>query len=287
MRRLVLILCVATVGLLASGAQAPATEPFFFLQFSDPQFGMFTADKDFAQETVNFEMAVETANRLRPAFVVVTGDLVNKPGDVAQIAEYRRIAARLDPKITLYDVAGNHDVENIPTPASVATYERTFGHDHYSFSYRTLAAIVLDSSLIHDPSGAPDLYQVQLDWMRGELARLGRSGAKHLVVFQHHPWFLTDAAEPDQYFNIPLERRAPHLALFHDAGVKYLFAGHYHRNALAEDGDIEMITTGPVGMPIGEGSQSGMRVVIVRDGGLTHRYYTLGELPNRIDLSVK
>ena len=48
---------------LAVGAQAPAPASFFFLQFSDPQFGMFTADKDFAQETVNFEMAIATANR--------------------------------------------------------------------------------------------------------------------------------------------------------------------------------------------------------------------------------
>ena len=82
------------------------TPPFFFLQFSDPQFGMFTADKDFAQETANFEMAIATANRLQPAFVVVTGDLVNKAGDAAQIAEYRRIARRLDPAIPLYNVAG-------------------------------------------------------------------------------------------------------------------------------------------------------------------------------------
>jgi hypothetical protein len=37
-------------------------------------------------------------------------------------------------------------------------------------------------------------------------------------------------------------------------------------------------------MPLGEGSQSGLRVVIVRDSGLTHRYYQLGELPNQIDL---
>jgi hypothetical protein len=56
------------------GAQAPAAPPFFFLQLSDPQFGMFTADKDFAQETANFEFAIATANRLKPAFVVVTGD---------------------------------------------------------------------------------------------------------------------------------------------------------------------------------------------------------------------
>lgn len=272
-------------GLLSLAAQTPPTPPFFFLQLSDTQFGMFTANEDFAQETANFEMAIAAANRLRPAFVVVTGDLVNRPGDAAQIAEYRRIAARLDPAIPLYDVAGNHDVENVPTPASVATYVERFGRDHYAFTYRTLAAVVLNSSLIHSPSGAPALYQAQSDWMREELARLRRSGARHLVVFQHHPWFLKDAAEPDQYFNIPLERRVPHLALFHEFGVTHLFSGHYHRNAVAADGALQMITTGAVGMPLGEGTQSGLRVVIVRDTGISHRFYALGELPNRIDLA--
>ena len=74
---------------LAFGAQAPAAESFFFLQFSDPQFGMFTADKDFPQETANFELAIATVNRWRPAFLVITGDLVNNAGDSAQVAEYR------------------------------------------------------------------------------------------------------------------------------------------------------------------------------------------------------
>ena len=39
-------------------------EPSFFIQMSDPQFGMFTANKDFAQETINFERAIDAANRL-------------------------------------------------------------------------------------------------------------------------------------------------------------------------------------------------------------------------------
>ena len=82
------------------------------------------------------KMAIATANRLKPAFVIVTGDLVNKAGDAAQIAEYRRIAARLNPAIPLYPVAGNHDLENTPTPDTVAAYEKTFGPDHYTFTYQ-------------------------------------------------------------------------------------------------------------------------------------------------------
>src|SRR5438876_8542112 len=99
---------------------AVAAEPFFFIQLSDPQFGMFTNDKDFAQETANFEFAVATVNRLKPAFVVITGDLVNKPGDAAQIAEFKRIAGKIDSRIPVYNVVGNHDIENVPTPATIS-----------------------------------------------------------------------------------------------------------------------------------------------------------------------
>ena len=38
-----------------------------FIQMSDPQFGMFTKDASFEHETVNFEFAIATANRLKPA----------------------------------------------------------------------------------------------------------------------------------------------------------------------------------------------------------------------------
>lgn len=53
---------------------------------------MISAYRDFAQEAANFEFAIATANRLKPRFVIVTGDLVNKPGDAAQTAEYLRIS---------------------------------------------------------------------------------------------------------------------------------------------------------------------------------------------------
>src|SRR5439155_9318850 len=110
---------------VAAGTAA-AAEPFFFIQLTDPQFGMFTDNADFRQETANFEFAVAAVNRLRPAFVVVTGDLVNKAGDAAQIAEYPPLVVRVDPAIPVYNVAGNHDVGNTPTPDSVAADTNKF-----------------------------------------------------------------------------------------------------------------------------------------------------------------
>ncbi|HEY0550024.1 MAG TPA: metallophosphoesterase, partial [Verrucomicrobiae bacterium] len=122
-----------TVLFLLLNFAARAAEPFFFIQLSDPQLGMFTGNKDFVQETANFEFVVATVNRLHPAFVVITGDLVNKPGDAAQIAEFRRIVGKIDAAIPVYNVAGNHDIENVPTPPTIAAYTNQFGNDRYTF----------------------------------------------------------------------------------------------------------------------------------------------------------
>ena len=64
----------------------------------------------------------------------------------------------------------------------------------------------------------------------------------------------------------------------HEYGVREVFAGHYHRNELGRDGDLEMVTTGPVGMPL-EGAKSGIRIVTVNGDGVTHKYYDFGDLP--------
>ena len=267
---------------LVSG-RAVADEPFFFIQLSDPQMGMFSDNRDFAQDAANFEFAVTAINRLRPAFVVITGDLVNKSGDAAQIAEYRRIAAKVDAAIPVYHIAGNHDVGNVPSSMGVANYVKIFGPDHYAFKHQGLVGLALNSSVIHTPQYATEELAAQERWLRAELGKAKADGARHIVVFQHHPWFLANATEPDQYFNIPLARRGSYLALFREFGVRYLFCGHYHRNAEGRDGEIQNITTGPVGKPLG-GAKSGLRVAIVRDEMIEHRYYELGELPVKIEL---
>src|SRR3954469_14224803 len=112
-----LFFCCA-VALIAAAQQS--TKSFLFLQMSDPQFGMYTKDRDFAQETANYEFAIATANRLKPRFMIVCGDLVNKAGDSSEIAEYRRVSGKLDKSIRLYHVAGNHDVGNEPKPETLA-----------------------------------------------------------------------------------------------------------------------------------------------------------------------
>ena len=264
-----LLLALALAGTLAAQT---------FIQMSDTQFGMYANDKDFAQETANFEFGVATANRLKPAFVVVTGDLVNKSGDAPQVAEYQRIAAKLDPKIKLFSVPGNHDVGNDPTTESLAQYREQFGADYYSFRVGDVAGIVLNSNLEKGTEHVPAEAAKMETWFRNELERVKLSGVKHIIVFQHISFFLKDANEEDQYSNIPKVVRERYLRYLHEYGVEHVFAGHYHHNELGRDGDLEMVTSGPVGMPL-EGGKSGLRVVTVKDGAVTHKFYDFGELP--------
>lgn len=274
--RFLLAACLIAPLLLAQ----PREDSFLFIQLADPQFGMYTKDMDFVQETANYEFAIATANRLKPRFVIVCGDLVNKPGDMAQIREYQRISAKLDPSIRMYHVAGNHDVENEPTLESLKFYREHFGKDYYGFREGSLYGIVLNSSLIHSPGKAPEELAKQDAWLKAELDKARSSGAQHIVIFQHHPFFLEQGSEADQYFNIPLVRRKPLMDAFRAAGVKYIFAGHYHRNSFGKDGEIEMVTTGPVGMPAGT-ARSGIRAVWVTPGALKHEYFEFGAVPNQ------
>jgi predicted phosphodiesterase len=267
-----LALCLAFAARL--GAQT-------FIQMSDPQFGMYAKDQGFAHETLNFDFAIATANRLKPAFVVITGDLINKAGDAAQAAEYKRIAAKLDPGIKLFNVAGNHDVQNEPTKASLAAYRERFGPDYYTFRIGDIAGFVLNSNLQKAPQNVPAEAADMESWLRGELAKAKSDGVKNLIVFQHIPYFLKFPEEADEYFNIPLETRRRYLKLFHEFGVRYVFTGHYHRNAGGTDGDLEMIVTGPVGMPLGE-ARSGLRIATVSGNTVSHRYYDFGELPDSL-----
>lgn len=269
--------------LISPGGFAQKNEPFFFIQMTDTQFGMFNEDKSFEKETENFEKAIAAANRLHPAFVVITGDLINKPADKAQLQEYKRIVAMLDPSIPIYHVAGNHDVTNDPKESDIANYRKELGKDFYVIKHHGMRGIVLNSLYFKSPAGVEKEAAAQEKWLSKQLKKARRSSAAPLLVFQHHSWFLTDPNEKDEYFNIPTVTREKHMALFKEYGVSHIFAGHYHRNAFGKSGDMEMVTTGPIGKPLGK-DPSGFRIVKVSSGRVTHQYYELDQVPEHVVL---
>lgn len=268
---------------LLSAVSVSAQEPWFFAIMADPQLGMYAKDQNFTQETANFEFAIANANRLRPKFVVVAGDLVNRRGDAQQIAEYKRLLQTFDPKIPVYSVPGNHDVGNVPTPADITAYRKAIGPDYYTFKTADILGIVLDSNLIRSPEGDPQDAKKQEEWLARTLQNAKSDTRRHILVFQHIPYFLKSADEKDQYFNIPQPARRKYLNMLESAGVRYVYAGHYHRNAIAKDGSLTQTVTGAVGMPLG-GSLSGFRIVTAHGKTLDSTWFCFGGIVNRMDL---
>ncbi|CAM9935602.1 unnamed protein product, partial [Phaeothamnion confervicola] len=96
------------------------TEPFFFVHMTDPQLGMAAAageteeEDGWEAEAERLRRAVVAVNRLRPRFIVVTGDLTqDRPGQPryeAQAAEARAIMARVSETIPVLYCPGNHDL---------------------------------------------------------------------------------------------------------------------------------------------------------------------------------
>jgi serine/threonine-protein phosphatase CPPED1 len=278
--RFLILFALLTLFIIPGTGQESST---CFIMLADPQFGMYTSDKDFVRETANYEFAVATVNRLKPSFVVVLGDLANKTGDPAEIKEFLRITKKIDPAIPVYLLAGNHDVGREPTPETLADFRRNFGRDYYSFRAGTVYGIILNSGLIIAPQKAQADYEAQNSWLKKELETAKASGAQQIIIFQHHPYFMETPDEPDRYGTVPLERRRPMLELFHRYGVHYVFAGHTHQNIYLKDGDLEMTTSGAVGMAF-DNEGSGIRLAIATPDGVRHRYFGFNKLPDALEI---
>ncbi len=270
-----LTLYFISLALVISGCSVNKTtgSAFQIIQMTDTQFGFYSNDQSYQQETANYTRAIKAANKIKPDFVIVTGDLVNKPFDKAQIAEYKRISSMLE-NIPVHHVPGNHDVGNEPDRIAILKYRQEFGMDYYSIRHKTLYAIVLNSLYLHKPGNIQALAAAQEKWLEEELSKAHAAGYQHKIIFLHHPLFLTSAHEADGYFTIPTATREKYLRLFSAFNISHVFAGHYHQNAFGKYGNLEMVTSGPVGKPLGEGF-SGYRVIRFSASGITHEFIPL------------
>ena len=161
-----------------------------------------------------------------------------------------------------------------------------FGDDYFSFWLGGVKIIAINSCLIKDATDAQQPAANQNVWIKGQLTSPETREARHVLVLQHHPWFLKQADEPNQYFNIELARRTPMLEALKRANVTAVFAGHYHRNAYGKDGELEMVINGPIGKPLGK-DPSGLRVVKVFADRIEHAYYPLDHAPETIELPAR
>lgn len=228
----------------------------------------------FEWDARNYRIAVAMANDLAPDLVVMGGDMVDDPFDPAQYDEVIRITKGLD--APMHWVAGNHDIgedTDHPTARSIANYRERFGDDHYTFEHKGASFIVVDTVVWAHAELVPEEWETQLGALKESLrAASDRDGPT--IVIGHHPLFLRDAQEADDFFNVPRIRRHPLLDLLADHDVTAFFCGHWHRNGGGVYRGVEVVVTGPVGFPLGD-DPSGIRIVDVAADGITHTYVPL------------
>jgi len=252
-------------------------QPWFFIQLTDPQFGMFEKNQGFEEETILYKKAVAAINQLKPDFVVITGDFVHNRNSKTEINEFKRITAKINSEIPVYYTPGNHDLGQIPDKQSLKEYHKNYGRDRFAFQHKGSAFIGFNSSLIKGRLEKSE--QKQYKWLAAKLKK--SRNADHIILFCHYPFFDKTVDEPETYGNIGPEYRKKYLSLFEANGVDALFFGHRHRNNLAVYGKMQLVTTSALGKPLGK-NPSGMRIVKIYEDRIEHEYYGLDDLPDSV-----
>ena len=280
---------------------------FLFIQMADPQFGMYEHFSKLTNKEIeyirnvkgmnildthnlsglnfeieNFNKAIDIANSIKPKFVIICGDMINSTEEYDQYQNFIKICNRLSEDIKIYFAPGNHDIDNQEiTKDSLKNYRKTFGNDQYYFDYDDYRFIVINSNITFNPYKIPDEWEKQLNFLKNTLKE--SKNIKNKVVFLHHPLFINSPYEENNFISIHKPHRNILLSLFDLYGVNAVFAGHWHRNSYAKYKNIEIITSGPVGYPLGK-DPSGIRILKANNTNLIHKYYPLDTLPHKFDL---
>ncbi len=268
-----LLVCALTVLLLVPAGTASAAETesqgFQFVQICDTQLGF--GEKGYEQDVESFRQAVRQVNAIKPAFVVICGDLVHTPEPQA-FADFKEVMARLE--VPCHCAPGNHDLGHPPTAASLAKYREAIGKDYYSFKHQGLTFVVVDTEFWKAPVEGETAAHDR--WFE-ETLRQAKADSSPVIVAGHHPLFLKKADEKEEYFNIPPEKRAGILQLFKECGVVAMLSGHTHRLVENEYEGIQFLS-GEATSKNFDKRPFGFRVWEVDSAGkVSHRFVALGE----------
>lgn len=257
------------IGCAGPKAQEESAKPFTFVQLCDTQLGFGGYEEDVQA----FSAAVEKINTLKPDFVVICGDLVNVMEDKA-IADFQRIRSGL--AMPSHCAPGNHELGNQPSIKTLARYRETFGADYYCFTHKGHEFVVVNTQLWKTPVEGET--EKQDAWLTETLATARQAG-RPVVVVGHIPLFVKEPNEPDEYFNLPLDKRGALLDLYREYGVVAVLTGHAHKTLINEYQGILLIT-GETTSKNFDHRPRGFRLWTV-DGpnGLRHEFVPLRETP--------
>ena len=264
-------LCIVALAFASARGEEAARDGFRFVHLSDlhcaraaanppPQFLFDVHCKDLVHSFDLVAAAVREINQaVKPDFVVVTGDLVDRGADVASLERVKAILDGL--ACPYYPVIGDHD--------SREAWQRVFGAArlNYTFACGGWRFVAADASL--GRLDAPTMA-----WLEREL---GRDAATPTILLTHRP-----AVVPEVHVRAAWRLYGTHLLLKNAAealallgkhpNVRAVLSGHCHMTIDSEVGGV-MHSVAPALVEPGHG----YHVVEVRGGKLRSQLRLLGQ----------
>ena len=243
---------------------------FTFVQITDIHLDALEEHRSF------FEKALREINKINPAFVIATGDLVfaAESATISQAKEWYDIYSDSIKNlgVPIFNMMGNHDVVGIHYKKDIShepgynkeMYRDYFGPTYYSFDWGSYHCVVLDPNELSDGNQFYRIPDYQVEWLRKDLSY--RQG-KPLLVFFHEP-------------TIAWEDRVEVLSLLNQHTTK-LFSGHWHLDALLDSQGIpEQVTGSLCGEwwrgPCPDGKPCGYRIFQVDEENIFSFYKEIG-----------
>jgi predicted phosphodiesterase len=186
---------------------------FIFIHISDPHVNVTETGRFREEGLVNLRRAVAAIRVIKPAFVIVTGD-VTELGDEASFVSYSNEVNRAG--VPVYTVQGNHD-----TPGNPVIFNRTVGPTHPVFDFEDCRFIGLNF----------DRPQEALTLLENQLASGHSAGIIHVFTFAHYPLMVPDSVGfglNAGFFSIRGDTATRYLALAQRFHVVAHFTGHLH-----------------------------------------------------------
>ena len=175
--------------------RAPLPDDFTFIHASDTHI-----DERSRPRTVRLRALIDS---IRPAFVLVSGDLVR---DALRVSEstatacyetYRAEIAKI--AVPVWSAPGNHEIFGIERDQSKVSadhplygrrmYRHHLGPDYYSFNTGGIHFVALNSVDIDDTRYYGHVDSVQVAWLERDLAQVPASTP--VITFNHIPFFGT------------------------------------------------------------------------------------------------